>query len=138
MPESLPSKPVILFDGVCNLCNHSVNFIIRHDPEGRFLFAPLQGNKARAWLNELNFREERDKTIILICNGKLYTRSTAALRIAGKLRGPVRCLYIFLAVPRLIRDAVYDWVSKNRYRWFGKKETCMVPTPELSARFITD
>lgn len=138
MIDELPSQPVILFDGVCNLCNRSVQFIIRHDPSGKFLFAPLQGRKAAEWMKQWSLDQEAGKSILLIQNGQLYHRSTAALRIAGQLKGPVRSLYIFLVIPRWIRDAVYNWIAANRYRWFGKQDACMIPTPELTKRFIQD
>jgi len=138
MNEPIPSNPLILFDGVCNLCNRSVNFIIRRDPEALFRFAPLQGKLAEQKLRELSYTRQGTKSIILIWNGRIYERSGAALRIAGHLKGPVKCLYVFLAVPGFIRDAVYDIIANNRYRWFGKSDSCMVPTPELAKRFLND
>jgi predicted DCC family thiol-disulfide oxidoreductase YuxK len=125
----------VLFDGTCNLCSRSVKFIIRHDPRGRFAFASLQSELGRAAVRE-HGRDPGDiDTVVLVQGGRLYDRSTAALRIAAGLRMPWPLLAVFLAVPRPLRDAVYCWIARNRYRWFGKSEECMVPTAELKGRF---
>lgn len=130
------NKSIILFDGVCNLCNSSVNFVIDHDPEGRFKLGTLQSDKAKEYLAGHNLNNDEIQTVILIENEKIYTRSTAALRIAKRLQGPVRLTWLFIVLPRIIRDPVYNWVARNRYKWFGKREQCRVPTPELRNRFI--
>ena len=127
---------VVLFDGVCNLCNGAVNFIIDRDPDGYFRFAPLQSDTARAPLPEEIGPDEALDTIVLIEDGRTFVRSTAALRIARRLTGPWPLLYAFLAVPRPLRDAVYDWIASNRYDWFGRRDQCRVPTPELQSRFL--
>jgi predicted DCC family thiol-disulfide oxidoreductase YuxK len=119
-----PDHPAILFDGVCNLCNGAVQFIIARDPSAQFRFAPLDSAAARSLIDEATPR------------GQMYTRSAAALRIARRLRFPWPLLYGFIIVPRPLRDAVYDLIARHRYRWFGKRDTCMVPTPDLRSRFL--
>jgi predicted DCC family thiol-disulfide oxidoreductase YuxK len=123
---------VVLFDGVCNLCNGAVRFILARDPAGLFRFASLQSEAARRLLRD----DGRAETIVLLEAGKTYTKSTAALRIARGLRFPWPLLYAFVAVPRPLRDLVYDWVARHRYRWFGKRETCLLPTSEVRGRFV--
>lgn len=130
------NKAVILFDGVCNLCNGFVNFIIKRDRKNYFLFASLQSEAADALLKEYEVKETL-KTIILIENKKIYKRSTAALRICRHLSGGWPLLYGFIIVPPFIRNAVYNLVAKYRYRWFGKKDQCMVPTPALKSKFLS-
>jgi len=130
-------KPVIFFDGVCNLCNSSVQFVIAHDKKDQFRFTPLQGDYAKEMLPEFNTDQQKLNTILLLVNGKLYTKSSAALRIARKLNGLIPLLYVFLIVPKFIRDWFYDMIAKNRYKWWGKQESCWLPTPELKSKFIT-
>ena len=132
----MPNNPVILFDGVCNLCNRSVQYVIRHDKEGLFRFASLQSDAGQQLLQKYQLPQTSFNSFVLIEEGKAYTRSTAALRVARKLRGLTKLLYGFIIVPLFIRDGVYNLISRNRYKWFGKKETCMVPTPELKNRFL--
>lgn len=127
---------IILFDGVCNLCNGAVQFVIKRDDKRQFLFASLQSEEGRNILKENNFFTDGVYSFILVENGRIFDRSTAALRVAKRLRIPWKWLYIFIAVPKFIRDAVYDFIAKNRYRWFGKKDECMVPTTELKERFL--
>ena len=127
---------LVLFDGVCNLCNGVVRFIIPRDPHGRFRFAALQSAAARRVIEEHGAPDPLPDAIVLVEDGRLYTRSTAALRIARRLTFPWPLAALFLAVPRPLRDRVYALVASRRYRWFGRRETCMVPTPELRARFI--
>jgi predicted DCC family thiol-disulfide oxidoreductase YuxK len=128
---------VVLFDGVCNLCNGSVNFIIDRDPTARFRFAALQSSQATELLARLGQAPQPEpQSVLLVEDGRLYERSTAALRIARRLRGGWKLLYAFIVVPRPLRDAVYGFIARNRYRWFGKSEACRVPTPELRARFL--
>lgn len=128
-------QQIILFDGVCNLCNAAVNYVIRHDPEKKFRFAPLQSDKAKELLSGEPSLKNDLKSFVLIKEAKIFTRSTAALMVARELKGPVRWLYVFIIIPAFLRDLIYRIVAKNRFRWFGKKESCMVPTPELSERF---
>ena len=120
-------KPIILFDGVCNLCDSAVQFIIRRDKKNTFLFASLQSEMGQRILAQYNFPVD---------NNKAYTRSTGALKVVKKLKGLWPLLYGFMIVPKFIRNWVYNWVGRNRYKWFGKKEECMIPTPELKARFL--
>ena len=129
---------IVLFDGVCNLCTGSVRFIIQRDPGGRFMFASLQSEPgARLTRRHGVATAATDlSSIVLIANGRAYERSDAALRIARHLSGAWRALWLLRFVPRPIRDAVYGLVARNRYRWFGRQESCMVPTPELRARFL--
>jgi predicted DCC family thiol-disulfide oxidoreductase YuxK len=127
---------IILFDGVCNFCNSSVNFVIRNDKAGYFHFAPLQSARARELSEALGFSLEGMSSFILVENGRAYTKSTAALRVARRLRFPVNLLYAGIVIPAFLRDGVYNWIAHNRYRWFGRSEACMVPTPEIRSRFI--
>jgi predicted DCC family thiol-disulfide oxidoreductase YuxK len=130
-------SPIILFDGVCNLCNTSVQFVIEHDPTAIFRFASLQSEAGQTILAKNALNTEGLNSVILVENNVVYDRSTAALRIAKRLSGGVQLLAVFLIVPRFIRDFVYKIVAKNRYRWFGKHESCWLPTKELKARFLT-
>jgi len=130
-------EDVILFDGVCNLCNSSVQFIIRHDSKGHFKFSALQSEAGQAILSRCNMDLHRFDSVVLYSGGKCYTNSGAALRIARRLSGFWPLLYyIFFPIPYFIRDAIYLAISRNRYRWFGRQESCMMPTPELRARFL--
>lgn len=129
------SDPVILFDGVCNLCNGAVQFIIKRDKSGKFKFAALQSETANKLLKNHPVVQDLT-TIIFLEKGKLYTKSDAALKIARGLGGAWSLVYFFKIFPPSFRNWVYDWVAKNRYRWFGKKDECMVPTPELKQRFL--
>ena len=128
-------KRIILFDGVCNLCNSAVLFVIRRDPTSIFTFASLQGDQG-AEIARQHQIEITGNSFLLIENNKVYSHSTAALKVARELSGPVKLLYGFIIVPRFIRDWVYNVIARNRYKWFGKRETCMVPTPELEKRFL--
>lgn len=127
---------VIYFDGICNLCTGSVKFIIRRDPKRYFRFASLQSNTGKEFLSQHFPSDQSLRTFLLWEDGKLYTRSTAALRVARRLTGLWPLLYAFIIVPRFIRDGVYNWIAGNRYKWFGKKEECWIPTPELKALFL--
>src|SRR4051794_11769149 len=117
-----PQKhPVILFDGVCNLCSSSVQYVIKHDPRKLFRFASLQSAFAQKILSAYHFPVSNYNSFILINNNDIYTRSTAALLVAKELKGFVKLLYVFIIIPKFIRDAVYNIIAKNRYNWFGKK-----------------
>lgn len=129
-------KAVIFFDGVCNLCNSSVNFVIDHDTKGSFHFASLQSDYAQAILARYGVNPEKLDSIVLVQSGTLYQKSDAALEIARHLSGGWSWLYGFKIVPRFIRNHVYDWIAINRYRWFGRTDACRVPTSELRQRFI--
>jgi predicted DCC family thiol-disulfide oxidoreductase YuxK len=139
MNTKTSNNPVIFFDGICNLCNTSVNFIIRHDKAGNFRFASLQSEFAKAFIE--NSASLKNGTIfpdslILVEDGKVYFRSETALRIAGKMDGIWKGLVIFRIIPRKWRDFLYDFIAKNRYQWFGKRQSCMVPAPDISGRFL--
>ncbi len=129
-------KPVLLFDGVCNLCNRWVNFVIGRDPEGRIMFAPLQSDAAGKLLDEHGLDPDAMDTVVLIDGGRAYERSEAALRIAVYLKGPVRLLRIGRILPKKLRDALYDLVARRRYRWFGKRKECRMPEPGIKDRFL--
>jgi predicted DCC family thiol-disulfide oxidoreductase YuxK len=126
----------ILFDGLCNLCNGSVRFIIANDRAARFRFASLQSAAARAALAPFGRSPESLESIVLIDGGRLFERSDAALRIAAELRAPWPLARAFLAVPSELRDAVYDAIARNRYRLFGKRDFCALPAPDLARRFL--
>jgi predicted DCC family thiol-disulfide oxidoreductase YuxK len=126
---------VILFDGVCNLCNWAVGFIIRRDPEGKFKFASLQSTYSRNFLDECGFQLTPD-FIIYIRNFKIYTKSTAVLMILRDLGGLWKMFYGFIIIPGYLRDLIYSFVAKKRYKLFGKRESCMIPSPELRSRFM--
>ena len=129
-------KPIVLFDGVCNLCNSAVQFIIRHDKKNTFMFTSLQSDTGKKLLAQYDLPLNELNSFILIENNKAYTRSSGALRVIKKLKGLWPLLYGFIIVPKFIREGVYNWVGRNRYKWFGKQEACMIPTPELKARFL--
>jgi len=134
------SRPVVLFDGVCNLCNRTVQFIIRRDPHARFRFASLQSAAGAAIVRQATGRAlpsaDPPESILLVERDRLYERSTAVLHVLRKLRFPWPVAYALVIVPRAMRDSVYDLIARRRYRWFGRQDVCMVPTPDLRARFV--
>jgi len=127
---------IVLFDGVCHLCSNSVHFIIRRDQRGRFKFAPLQSHIGQEYLRQHHLSPDELDTFVLIEGEKAYTRSTAALRVARQLSGLWPLAYLFIVVPKPVRDAAYNVVAKHRYKWFGKSDTCMMPTAEVKERFL--
>lgn len=129
------NHPIVFFDGVCNLCNASVQWLIKRDQKHQFRFAPLQGETAKVHL-KITDENATPQSVILFENGKVYQKSSAALRIAVKLGFPWFLAGIFFIIPRFFRDWVYDFIARNRYRWFGKQDACMIPTPELKALFL--
>lgn len=131
-------KQLILFDGVCNLCNSSVLYVITRDKKNRFLFAPLQSEIGAQLINEFNIDTVKTDSILLYDPNKhkIYIKSTAALYIARQLSFPTILLSVFIVIPTPIRNWVYNYIAKNRYKWFGRKDACMIPTPELQAKFI--
>ncbi|WP_353480026.1 thiol-disulfide oxidoreductase DCC family protein [Haliscomenobacter sp.] len=129
-------KSVILFDGVCNLCNGFVQTTINVDPQGKFQFAALQSEFGQEILTKANLPIDKLNTVILYDNGKIFTHSDVPLEICRRLGGFWRLLLVFKLIPRALRNRLYNWVASNRYRWFGKSETCMIPTPELRKRFL--
>ncbi|OMD66052.1 thiol-disulfide oxidoreductase DCC [Paenibacillus odorifer] len=132
----MKDKSIVLIDGVCHLCQGVVRFIIPRDPDAKFLFAPLQNEIAAKLMKESGLQPGQLNTVILLENGVYYTESAAVLRIARKLRFPWPAAYVFILVPRSLRNALYRYVAKNRYRWFGRDEQCMLPTPEIKRRFL--
>jgi len=136
--KTLPKyKKLILFDGVCNLCNASVLYVIKRDKRDLFMFAPLQSNIGKQIIKKYNIDSNKTDSIILLEPEKgISYKSTAALKIVSKLTFPSNLLSIFLIIPPFIRNWVYNYIAKNRYKWYGKKENCMIPTPELSAKFL--
>ena len=127
---------LILFDGVCNLCHGFVQFVIARDPGGRFQFGALQSAAARRILDLHDAPDPLPDTIVVVEEGRIYTRSTAALRVARSLTFPWPLAAVLLAVPRPLRDAVYEFVARYRYQWFGRRDQCMVPPPEIRSRFL--
>jgi predicted DCC family thiol-disulfide oxidoreductase YuxK len=134
--EAEINHPVLLFDGVCNMCNHIVIFIIKHDPKATFRFASLQSQAGVGMLQQHGLPASDMNTVILIGGSHYYTKSTAALHVFKRLGGLWPLLYVFIVIPKPIRDIIYAWVARNRYKWFGKKDQCMIPTPELEERFL--
>ncbi|GAK98138.1 hypothetical protein JCM19294_771 [Nonlabens tegetincola] len=132
----MQDKKIILFDGVCNLCNGAVVFIIKRDKKDVFRFAALQSEIGEKLLRKHQIDPEKTDSIILVDDNNAFAKAGAALRIAQKLSGLWPALAILRIVPRFISNAVYDWIASNRYQWFGKKESCMIPTPELKAKFL--
>lgn len=130
--------PIVLFDGVCNLCNSAVTFIIQNDPKRRFRFAALQSPVGQALLQRFGLSTETLNTFVLIEGDRAFIKSTAALRSARLLGYLWPVAFVFIVIPRPIRDLCYDLIGKNRYRMFGKREACMLPTPDLKARFLTN
>ncbi len=129
-------RPILLFDGVCNLCNGLVQWIIKQDHKEIFRFTSLQSEAGRALLLRAGLRPDAMDTVVLYDQGRAYVKSDAALRIAARLDRPWSWLAIFGNLPRGWRDPLYDYVARNRYRWFGRREACMVPTPALRSRFL--
>jgi predicted DCC family thiol-disulfide oxidoreductase YuxK len=128
--------PVIFFDGFCNLCNGAIQFTITRDHRNIFKFSSLQSDYAKQLLIPLQIDPLKGNSLVLLEDGKVYERSTAALRIARKLKGLWPLLYGFIIIPTFIRDWFYNYVAKNRYTWFGKRANCWVPTKELKAKFL--
>ena len=130
------SNRVILFDGVCNFCNSTVNFVIERDKKSIIKFAALQSDAGQQLLKQFNLPTSQFNSFIYIEDGKIFTQSTAALRVCKNLSALWPLMYGFIIVPKFIRDAIYKWMAKNRYKWFGKKDQCMIPSPEVRSRFL--
>ncbi len=131
-----PGGAILLFDGVCNLCNGSVQWVIARDPHARFRFASLQSDAGRALLARHGLPADALDTVVLVDGDARYTKSDAAIEVARRLGGPYRLAAAAKLVPRPLRDAVYDWVARNRYARWGRSDACWVPTPELRDRFL--
>ncbi len=132
----MQNPPVIYFDGVCNLCSRSVQFILHRDRRKIFRFASLQGEAGKKMLLANHMSPDQYNSFILQEDGRLYTKSTGALRVLKLLGGGWSCLYVFILVPAFLRDLIYRFISANRYAWFGKKEVCWLPKPEWNDRFL--
>ncbi len=131
------NKKIILFDGICNLCNRTVQFVIKHDKKDEFRFATLQGEIGKQLVRERHIDTDTVDSIILIEPGiAYYTKSTAALKIGASFGGAWKLLNVLNLIPSSLSDIVYDFVARNRYKWYGKKDACMIPTPELKAKFL--
>ncbi|WP_221566947.1 thiol-disulfide oxidoreductase DCC family protein [Alkalihalobacillus sp. TS-13] len=126
---------VLLFDGECNLCNGIVQVVIKRDPKVQFKFAALQSETGQRLLEEYNLPHTFD-SFILIEDGKAYQKSSAALRVTRHLNGAWRIFTVFKIIPTPVRDVVYNFIARNRYKWFGKRESCMIPTPDIKSRFL--
>jgi len=128
--------PVLLFDGVCNLCNGAIQFVIPRDPDGVLRFAPLQSDLGITVRASAGLSTDDLETVVLVDDGKAYTKSDAAIRVGEHLGGVYRLLSLGRLVPRGLRDRIYDFVAENRYDWFGKKDQCMIPDEDVSSRFL--
>lgn len=134
--ESTEHHVIVLIDGVCHMCQGLTKFIIKRDPKGVFRFASLQSEIGQEMLRRGGLPENLMETVVVVEKGSYYTQSAAALKIARRLPFPWPLLYGFIIVPRGLRNVIYNWVAKNRYRWFGKDDECMIPTPEIRRRFL--
>jgi predicted DCC family thiol-disulfide oxidoreductase YuxK len=141
LSSSTPRASIVLFDGVCNLCDHATTFVLDHDRRGRFLIASLQSEEGGAVLDAVGLPRPTPgadpDSMVLVEGGRAYERSAAVLRIAIGLGWPWKLAGIFLLLPSFLRDPIYRYIARKRYAWFGKKETCRVPTPELRDRFLS-
>jgi predicted DCC family thiol-disulfide oxidoreductase YuxK len=129
-------QPIIIFDGVCNLCEYSVQFIVKHDRQARFKFVSAQSERGKVLQRIYGVDTLQDGTVILLKNGKVYVKSDAAVEIAKDLDGLWRFLHVFTFIPKPARDLVYSVISQNRYRWFGKKNDCLLPDNNIKDRFL--
>ena len=137
MEDNSAAHPVILFDGVCHLCQASVKFIVQRDPAGIFRLASLQSEVGIGIIKSFGLEPKAEPdSVVLIENGRVWQKSSAALRIARRLSGGWPLFYGLIVIPRVIRDPVYDWIARNRYRWFGRDDSCMLPGPDLRKRFL--
>ena len=134
--KKITQQPLLLFDGICNLCNASVQFIIKHDTQKKFSFASLQSDAAKEILLQFDENYLNLDSIILIFDNTIYSKSSAIIKVGSLLGGFYKIATIFYIIPKPIRDWVYDYIAKNRYKWYGKRESCMIPTQELKSRFL--
>ena len=130
------TAPVLLFDGVCNLCNASVQWVLLHDRNGVFRFAALQSETGQALLRQWNRSTDDFDSVVLVDGERLLLHSDVPLEIVRRLGGWWQLLYVFKIIPRPLRDAVYGWIARNRYRWLGKRDACMLPHAEWKGRFV--
>ena len=129
-------EKIIIFDGVCNLCNWAVRFIVRHDSQAMFKFAAAQSETGQMLLRKYQLKVENPESVFLITKNKALKESAAVLEIAAALDGFWKLLVVFRLIPEPVRDRLYNWVARNRYRWFGKRDVCMLPNEELESRFL--
>ena len=129
-------REIVLFDGVCNFCNGTINFVLKRDKKDSFVFTPLQSGPGQEVLKKHNLPLSEFESFILVSEDKVYQRSSAALRIARKLSGGWPLFYVFMILPKPVRDFFYNIIARNRYRWWGKRDECMIPTPELRNKFL--
>jgi predicted DCC family thiol-disulfide oxidoreductase YuxK len=135
--QLLNGKQLILFDGVCNFCNSTVLKVIKHDKNNVFVFASLQSETGKKVLEHFSIDTSKTDSIVLVSSEeKFYIKSSAALKIGKHFSGLWKLFQIFWIIPTPLRNVVYNYIAKNRYKWFGKKDNCMIPTPELKAKFI--
>ncbi len=137
MELKLPDH-LIIFDGVCNFCDTSVQVILKNDVKQQFFFTANQSEAGQKILEKYGVETHEVGTIYYLSEGKLFDKSTAALQIARRLRFPFYLLYYFIFIPKFLRDGVYDFIARNRYRWFGKKSACRIPSPEERGRFLEE
>ena len=130
------NNPIILFDGVCNFCNGAVNFTIKRDKKNTIRFAALQSNAGKELIQQYGLPADDMRSFILIENGKVYNRSTAALKVCRYLSGLWPLCYGLIIVPAFMRNGIYDWIAKNRYKWFGERQECMIPSQDIRAKFL--
>ncbi len=134
------TKHIVLFDGICNLCNASIKYIIKHDKNDVFRFSAIQSSTGQMLIKKYGIDTKKIDSIIYIPphNKNYYLQSDAALKIASKLRFPINLMSLFLIIPKFIRNWVYNFIAKNRYKWYGKKDRCLIPTPQLKAKFLDE
>ena len=132
----IKKEKIVLFDGVCNLCNSSVQFLLKHDKKGQLKFASLQSDIGRDLITIYGLDPDQMDSMVFIDNAKAYTESSAVLRIVKYLGFPWNLAYYFIFVPKRMRNPIYQIIARNRYKWFGKKESCMIPTEDVSDRFL--
>ena len=130
------SHPILLFDGVCNLCSSSVQFVLKRNKKENIRFASLQSEFSSKTLATHKLSGDYIDSLVLVENGDVYLKSDAALKLAQHLNGAWKLVSVFLIIPRFIRNPIYDWIAKNRYKWFGKKEVCWIPEPQWKVRFL--
>ncbi|MBL4604416.1 MAG: DUF393 domain-containing protein [Flavobacteriaceae bacterium] len=137
LPNIPTNKQLIIFNGLCNLCNTSVQYVIKKDKKKQFLFTSLQGEVGKSILEHFDIdRTKMDSIVLYSPKGTIYYKSTAALKVAYRLGFPLSILSVFLIVPVFIRNVVYDYIASNRYKWYGKKDACYIPTSDLTKRFL--
>lgn len=132
----MEDSPIILFDGVCNFCNYWVNFAIKRDRKKKLRFTPLQGETAKRLLPQYDINPTSLNSVIFIYNGKIYTQSSAAIRICKHLNRGWKLFYGLIIIPKILRDFFYNIIARNRYKWFGKKDQCMIPPSDWKERFL--